>query len=162
MNIKDGDYFNYSYKSGLGPSSDPYWCRDRRCVARTDTDGKIVLIDTYNYWPFKDREYDTDIFTYSGLAREYSNYVTEDKFDLEFICNLNHYEYVKDYDKDDYENVIFVGYECERLWAKPKGQGKSKTAILKKLEGQLAQAHSDKRSAELKIEWITKDIEELK
>lgn len=162
MNIKDGDYFNYSYKTGLGPSTDRYWCRDRRCVARTDNHGDIVLIDTYNYWPFKEREYDTDIFTYSGLAREYSKYVTEDKFDLEFICNLNDYEYVKDYEKDDYENVIFVGYQCDRLWAKPKGAQPSKAAILKKLQGQLQRAHEDLRSAQSSIERITKDIEELK
>lgn len=40
IEIKDGDYFQYSWKSNLGPSSDSYWCRDARCVARTDANGK--------------------------------------------------------------------------------------------------------------------------
>jgi len=162
IDIKDGDYFQYSYKVGLGPSSDPYWCRDRRCVARFDEFGDIVLVDTFDYWPFKDKEYDKEIFTYQGLTKNnYIKYINTHSFDLEFICNLNDYEYVNSYEKDDYENVIYVGYQCEKLWAMPKGQGKSKTAILKKLEVQLEKAYSDQRSAQLNIEWITKQIEDL-
>lgn len=120
MNIKDGDYFSYSCKPNLGTSSDPYWCRDRRCVARTDKHGDTVLIDTYNYWPFNDKgKEDTNIFTHDGLAREYSKYIDVERFDLEFICNLNDYEFVHEYAKDDYEGVVFVGYQCTKKWAKP-------------------------------------------
>lgn len=161
IQIKDGDYFQYSWKSNLGPSSDPYWCRDRRCVARTDKHGDIVLIDTYNYWPFKDGKGDTNIFTHEGLSREYSKYIDEERFDLEFICNLNDYEFVHEYTKDDYEGVVFVGYQCTKKWAKPKGSGVSKAAVLKKLEAQLQRAHEDLRSAEWTIARINEQIEEL-
>ncbi len=161
-NIKDGDYFQYTWKASLGPSSDPYWCRDRKCVARTDNHGDIVLIDTYNYWPFKDGKEDTNIFTHEGLAREYSKYIDVERFDLDFICNLNDYEFVHEYAKDDYEGVVFVGYQCTKKWAKPKGSGVSKTAVLKKLEAQLQRAHEDLRSAEWTITRINEQIEELK
>lgn len=163
MNIKDGDYFQYSWKPTLGPSSDPYWCRDRRCVARTDNHGDIVLIDTYNYWPFNDKgKEDTNIFTHEGLAREYSKYIDVERFELEFICNLNDYEFVHEYAKDDYEGVVFVGYQCTKKWAKPKGSGVSKTAVLKKLEAQLQRAHEDLRSSEWTITRINEQIEGLK
>lgn len=161
MEIKDGDYFSYSWKSGLGPSSDPYWCRDRRCVARESGLG-IVLIDTYNYWPFEDGKEDTNIFTHDGLAREYSKYIDVNRFDLEFICNLSDYEFVHEYSKDDYEGVVFVGYQCTKKWAKLKGSEVSKAAVLKKLEAQLQRAHEDLRSAERTITWINEQIEGLK
>lgn len=161
MQIKDGDYFHYSWKLNLGPSSDPYWCRDRRAVARTDKHGDIVLIDTYNYWPYKDGKEDTDIFTYEGLSREYSKYINTEPVDLEFICNLNDYEFVHEYAKDDYEGVVFVGYQCTKKWAKPKGSEVSKTAVLKKLEAQLQRAHEDLRSAEWIITRINEQIEEM-
>lgn len=162
MEIKDGDYFSYSWKVGKGPNTDPYWCRDGRCVARQDEDGKIRLIDTFNYWPFTGRDYTKEIFTYEGLSREYSKYLDLDRFDLEFICNLNDYEYVKEYDKDDYEGVIFVGYQCTKLWAKPKGSQKSNKAIMAKLEDQLAYYKENKRSAEVNIEWVERQIQDLK
>lgn len=162
MNIKDGDYFSYSWKPGLGPTYDTYWCRDRRCVARTDKHGDIVLIDTFNYWPFKDGKEDTNIFTHEGLAREYSKYIDVERFDLEFICNLNDYEFVHEYAKDDYEGVVFVGYQCTKKWAKPKGSEVSKAAVLKKLEAQLQRAHEDLRSAEWTITRINEQIEEIK
>lgn len=163
MNIKDGDYFSYSWKPNIGTSSDPYWCRDRRCVARTDKHGDTVLIDTYNYWPFNDKgKEDTNIFTHEGLAREYSKYIDVNRFDLEFICNLNDYEFVHEYAKDDYEGVVFVGYQCTKKWAKPKGSGVSKVAVLKKLEAQLQRAHEDLRSAEWTITRINEQIEEIK
>lgn len=162
MLIKDGDYFQYSWKTNLGPSSDPYWCRDRRCVARTDKHGDIVLIDTYNYWPFNDKgKEDTNIFTHEGLSREYSKYIDVERFDLEFICNLNDYEFVHEYAKDDYEGVVFVGYQCTKKWAKPKGSEISKAAVLKKLEAQLQRAHEDLRSAEWTVTRINEQIEEL-
>lgn len=159
--IKDGDYFTYSWKPGFGPSTDSYWCRDRRCVARADQHGDIVLIDTYNYWPFKDREYDTDIFTYEGLAREYSKYVTEDKFDIEFICNLNDYEFIEEWEKDDYDNVVYVGYQCTKKWAKPKGAEVSNSALIKKHKDQLASAVYDKNAAESRIQWINDELNKL-
>lgn len=161
--IKDGDYFQYTWKPNLGPASDPYWCRDRKCVARTDKHGDIVLIDTYNYWPFNNKgKEDTNIFTHEGLAREYSKYIDVERFDLEFICNLNDYEFLNEYAKDDYEGVVFVGYQCTKKWAKPKGNSVSKAAVLKKLESQLQRAHEDLRSAEWNITRINEQIEEMK
>lgn len=151
IDIKDGDYFSYSWKAALGPSSDSYWCRDRRCVARTDRHGDIVLIDTFNYWPFKDRQEDTNIFTYEGLSREYSKYVDLERFDVEFICNLNDYEFVHEYAKDDYEGVVFVGYQCTKKWAKPKGSEISNSALRQKYLKQYQEALYDKKNAEDRI-----------
>lgn len=41
--IKDGDYFQYSWKPSFGPAHDPQWCRDRRCVEEQ----KMVTIRTF-------------------------------------------------------------------------------------------------------------------
>lgn len=161
MSIKDGDYFNYSWKIGRGPSSDSYWCRDRRCVARDDGNGGILIIDTYNYWPFKDGQLNEDIFTLEGLDREYSKYIDTEAFDLEFICNLNDYMFIAEYDKEDYDEVVFVGYQCTKKWAVLKGANKSKTAMIRKFEYKLEQAECDKRSAEWEIEYCKKKIAEI-
>lgn len=160
--IKDGDYFQYSWKPNLGPSSDPYWCRDRKCVARTDNAGDIVLIDTYNYWPFNDKgKEDTNIFTHEGLAREYSKYIDVGRFDLELICNLNDYEFVHEYAKDDYEGVVFVGYQCTKKWAKPKGSEVSKSMVLKKLINERDQLVSDVEYKQWRISQLNEQIGEM-
>jgi len=161
MNIKDGDFFSYSWKTGYDPLSDRYWCRDARCVARADKFGDIVLIDTYNYWPFKDGKEDTNIFTHEGLSREYSKYVNTDSFDLEFICNLDDYEFVSEYEKDDYENVIFVGYQCTRKWAIPRGSVKSNKAIIKKLQKELVDEISKHENAAWRIRKIEEQLSTL-
>lgn len=162
MNIKDGDFFNYSWKSGLGPSSDPYWCRDRKCVARTDSTGDIVLIDTYNYWPFNvGGSLATDIFTYEGLAQDYSKYIDVERFDLEFICNLNDYEFVHDYAKDDYEGVVFVGYQCTKKWAVPKGSEVSNKALLVKYVKEYNDLLSQKEYIESRLLSLSDKIDEL-
>lgn len=160
--IKDGDYFSYSWKSGLGPSSDPYWCRDRKCVARTDNTGDTVLIDTYNYWPFNDKgKEETNIFTHKGLAREYSKYTDVERFNLEFICNLNDYEFVHEYAKDDYEGVVFVGYQCTKKWAKPKGSEVSNAALLKKYVKEYNDLLSQKEYIESRLLSLSDKIDEL-
>ena len=161
MQIKDGDFFQYSWKPNLGPSSDPYWCRDRRCVARTDNHGDIVLIDTYNYWPFKESKEDTNIFTHEGLSREYSKYIDVGRFDLEFICNLNDYEFVHEYAKDDYEGVVFVGYQCTKKWAKPKGSDVSTKALKAKYLAEYQQALYDKQSAENRLSYLDGKLSQL-
>lgn len=162
MEIKDGDYFSYSWKAKLGPSSDPYWCRDCRCVARTDNYGDIVLIDTYNYWPFKDGKEDTDIFTHEGLSREYSKYIDVGRFDLEFICNLNDYEFVHEYAKDDYEGVVFVGYQCTKKWAKPKGSEVSNSMVLKRLIAERDSLTDEIQYKQSRIERLNEQIGEMK
>lgn len=161
MNIKDGDYFSYSWKSELGPVHDPYWCRDARCVARADSTGKIWLIDTYNYWPFKNSEYETEIFSYHGLDREYSKYIDINRFDLEFICNLNDYEFIHEYEKDDYEGVVFVGYQCTKKWAKIKGSEVSNKALLKKYVKEYNDLLSQKEYIESRLLSLSDKIDEL-
>ena len=162
IEIKDGDYFQYSWKSNLGPSSDSYWCRDARCVARTDANGDIWLIDTYNYWPYKDSVEDENIFTYEGLSREYSKYINNEPVDLEFICNLNDYEFVHEYAKDDYEGVVFVGYQCTKKWAKPKGSSVSNSMILNKLIKERDQLVSDIEYKQWRISQLNEQIGDLK
>ncbi len=162
MNIKDSDYFSYTWKVGKAPKTAPYWCRDGQCVARTDKHGDIVLIDTYNYWPFNDKgKEDTNIFTHDGLAREYSKYVNAESFDLEFICNLNDYEFVHEYSKDDYEGVVFVGYQCTKKWAKPKGSEVSKAAVLKEYVKEYNDLLSQKEYIESRLLSLSDNIDEL-
>lgn len=157
--IKDGDYFNYSFKEF---STFGQHCRDMKCVARADQYGDIHLIDTFNYWPFKEGKEDTNIFTFEGLNREYSKYIKNyDKVEFEFICNLNGYEFIQEWEKDDYDDVVYVGYQCTKKWAKPKGTGVSNSALIKKYKDQLASAVYDKSSAESRIQWINEELNRL-
>lgn len=163
MEIKEGDYFSYCWnEKEFSAWSDPYWCRDRRCVATLNKEGKIELIDTFNYWPYDGGELEKEIFTRKGLAREYSRYVDPSKVELTFICNLSNYEFVSEYNKDDYDDVVYVGYQLTKRWAILKGSEKSKSAILSKLHDRLADYESKKQSAEWGIERTLREIEELK
>lgn len=162
MEIKDGDYFSYSWKIGRGPSTDPYWCRDRRCVAK-ELECGIVMFDTYNYC-YDYCSYDEgseEIFSLEALDRDYTKIVDTEAFDLEFICNLNDYEIIK-YDYEDYEGVLSCGYQCTKRYMKPKGSEKSNNMILEKLKRQLGEAEYQKKSAQWDIERITQQMEDLK
>lgn len=161
MEIKDGDYFSYWWKEGRGPSTDPYWCRDRRCVARTNSEGVVELIDTYNYWEYDNPE--EILFHRKGLVREYSRYVDEDKFDIEFICNLNDVKLIKEWEKEDYDKIYNLSYQVgyKKLFAIDKDAKPSKAAILKKLKRKLEEAEYKVNSGNWDISSITKEIEEL-
>lgn len=161
MDIRDGDYFYYSWKEGFGTSSDPYWCRDRKCVARTNPEGEIELVDTYNYWKYNDPE--GTLFSYDGLVREYSRFVTEEKFDLEFICNVDDVEIIEAWEKEDYDNVYNLSYQVgyNKLFAIDKGAIVSNKALRAKYQRELEKAESDKRCAEWDIERYTKLLSEL-
>lgn len=159
--IHDGDYFYYSWKTGKQPATDPYWCRDRKCVARINPEGEIELVDTYNYWKYNDAE--GTLFSYDGLVREYSRFVTEEKFDLEFICNVDDVEVIDAWEKEDYDKVYNLSYQVgyNKLFAIDKGMAKSQSAILKKLQGKLEEAEYQKKSAEWDIERIQRAIQEM-
>mgnify|MGYP001600782138 FL=1 len=161
MIIKDGDFFYYTWKLGKAPETVPYWCRDARCVARTDDSGDIWLVDTYNYWPYKEGKEDPNIFTYEGLSREYSKYINTDLVDLNFICNLNEYRFIDEYTKNDYDGVVFVGYQCTKRWAVLKRSVKSNTAIIKKLQKELEDAIEKHEYAAFRIQQINKELLEV-
>lgn len=155
--IKDGDVFKWNYKddaayrekhSGSGTA---YWCLDQQCFA-TERSGVIYLIDTY--WTDYSAEY---------LGSE-TSYVSPDKVELEFICNLKDIEFIENWEIEDYDKVYNLSRQkhCYKKYAIDKGAQPSKSAILKKLEAKLEKAYSDQRSAELSIEWTIKQIEDLK
>ena len=157
--IKDGDYFHYTFKEWTNHG---HHCRDMKCVARAGRDGDIYLIDTFNYWPFKHGKAEKEIFTLEGLDREYSKYVKNDsKVELEFICNLNDYEYVESWEKDDYDGVVNVTYQCTKQWAKPKGAEVSKKALIAKYQEQMRTAEYEKSTAIARIKWIKEELARL-
>lgn len=158
-NVKDGDYFHYGFKEWTNFG---HHCRDMKCVARADQHGDVYLIDTYNYWPFNGGKKDENIFTLEGLDREYSKYVKNDgKVEFEFICNLNDYEYVESWEKEDYDGVVNVTYQCTKQWAKPRGSGVSSRAMIAKYQEQLRTAEYEKTAAIARIKWIEEELEKL-
>lgn len=155
MSVRDGDIFKWSYKDHKeylkNNRSTAYWCLDQQCFA-TERSGVIYLIDTY--WTDYNSEY---------LGSE-TSYVDPERVELEFVCNLKDIDFIEKWKIEDYDKVYNLSRQKNsyKKYAIDKGAQPSKAAILKKLESQLEKAYSDQRSAELSIEWIIQQIEELK
>lgn len=158
MTIKEGDVFRWHYKNDAEyreqNRTTAYWCLDNQCVA-VNRDDCIYLVDTY--WCGLEPR----------LIGQNDTVLDPEKVDLEFICNTNDVIGLHSWEVEDYDVVYNLSYQkgCYKEYAtdaEAYKRGPSKTAVLKKLEGQLYKAYIDKHSAELSIEWVTKQIEELK
>lgn len=147
--MREGDIYKWYFKNdaeyrakcGGGTA---YWCVDNRCVMKN---GKLV--DTY--WDGVKR------------ASSSSNILDPEKVDLEFICNLNDIEFIKEYQIEDYDKVYNLSHQkgCYKVFAINKGAQISNKALRIKYQKLLEQAEYQKRSAEWDIERYTKLLEEL-
>lgn len=150
MNIKEGDVFRWYYKNDeeyrKKNTGTAYWCMDNQCVVRSGE-----LVDTY--WDGVD------------LTRLSSNssFLSLDKVDLKFICNINDVEFIKEYQIEDYDKVYNLSHQkgCYKVFAIDKGAQVSNKALLIKYYRLLEEAQYQKRSAERDIERYTNLIEEL-
>jgi hypothetical protein len=148
--MKEGDVYKWYYKNDAeyrrNNSSTAYWCMDNRCIVRNGE-----LVDTY--W---------DGVDLNRLSSN-SSYLNPDKVDLEFICNVNDLEFIKEYQIEDYDKVYNLSYQkgCYKLFAIDKGAKVSNKALHAKYARLLEEAQYQKRSAEWDIERYTKLIEEL-
>jgi len=161
MEIREGDYFRWNYKTDelnnqrkyWSSNNLIYWCKDQKCVARFNQyEGKILLEDTYWRGPF-DQISNSNVFV-----------VSPDRVDLEFICNLNEVRLINSYDKEDYDVVYDLSHQhySYKQYAVPKYAEKSNKAILNKLEKELERANWEKKCIESSIESLSLQIEEIK
>lgn len=157
MNIKEGDVFRWYYKNDQEyrekNRTTAYWRMDNQCVA-INRDDCIYLVDTY--WCGLEPK----------LIGQNDTVLDSEKVDLEFICNTNDVIGLHSWEVEDYDVVYNLSYQkgCYKEYAtdaEAYKKGPSKTAVLKKLEGQLQRAHEDLRSAEWTIKRINEQIEEL-
>lgn len=134
----------YRAKCGGGTA---YWCMDNRCVVKNGE-----LVDTY--WD-----------GVNSLLRtsSNSNILNPEKVDLEFICNLDDIEFIKEDQIEDYDRVYNLSHQkgCYRVFAIDKGSQVSKGALRAKYQRLVEKAESIKRCAEWDIEYYSKLIEEL-
>ena len=150
MDLREGDIFKWYYKNDSeyrrNNQSTAYWCMDNQCVVRSGE-----LVDTY--W---------DGVDLSRLSSN-SNFLDIDKIDLEFICNLDDIEFIREYQVEDYDKVYNLSYQksCYKVFAIDKGAQVSKKALRAKYVRKLEEAEYRKRSAEWDIQSYTKSIEEL-
>jgi len=151
--MKDGDVFRWYYKNDIeyrqkhAGSGTAYWCMDNQCVYR---EGK-GLIDTY----------------WSGLGGKYSSncekYVSEEEADLEFICNLNEVEVIREGSKDEYDKVYDLSHQkgSYKVYAVDRGVGKSKKATLAKKKQELAEVKRKLEYLQREVVWLAEEIKEL-
>lgn len=151
FNLREGDIFKWYYKDDSeyrrNNQSTAYWCMDNQCVVKNGE-----LIDTY--WDGVN-----SLLTTSTHAVR----LDIDKIDLEFICNLDEIEFIKEYQVEDYDRVYNLSYQksCYKVFAIDKGAQVSKKALRAKYLRKLEEAEYRKRSAEWDIQSYTKSIEEI-
>lgn len=149
--LHEGDVYRWYYKDHdtyvKNNTSTAYWCMDNKCVVKNGE-----LLDTYWDGP-------------CSLMQTSSNskILDPDRVDLEFICNLDEIEFIKDYQVEDYDNVYNLSYQkgCYKMFAIDKGAQVSNKALRAKYSRQLEEAESNKRYAEYDIQRYTKLIDEL-
>lgn len=150
--LKDGDVYKWYYKDDLEyrrkcSGGTAYWCMDNRCVVINGD-----LVDTY--WDG----------VYNPLRTSSNSTILDPKkVDLEFICNLNDIEFIKEYQIEDYDKVYNLSHQkgCYKVFAIDKGAQVSNKALRTKYSKLLEQAEYQKRSAEYDIERYKNLILEL-
>ena len=142
VSLREGDVYKWYYKNDaeyrakcVGGTA--YWCMDNLCVVK---DGKLV--DTY--WDG----------VHLNKFSSGSAILDPEKVDLEFVCNLNDVEFIKEYQIEDYDKVYNLSYQkgCYKVFAIDKGSQVSNKALRVKYSKLLEQAEYQKRSAEWDIE----------
>lgn len=149
--MREGDIYKWYYKNdseyrakcGGGTA---YWCMDNCCVVKSGE-----LVDTYWAGVHPDR------------FSSNSTILDPEKVDLEFICNLNDIEFIKEYQIEDYDKVYNLSHQkgCYKVFAIDKGAQVSKKALRAKYHKLLVEAEYQKRSAEWDIERYRNLILEL-
>lgn len=149
--MKEGDVYYWQYKDHeeyceRNPSI-AYWCLDRKAVVYNGE-----LVDTY--WEG----------VYNPLRTSSNSTILDpEKVDLEFVCNLNDIEFIKEYQIEDYDKVYNLSHQkgyC-KVFAIDKGSQVSNKALRAKYSKLLEQAEYQKRSAEWDIERYIKLLEDL-
>ena len=150
MKLREGDIYKWYFKNDAeyrrnNPST-AYWCMDNLCVVK---DGKLV--DTY--WDG----------VHLNKFSSGSAILDPEKVDLEFVCNLNDVEFIKEYQIENYDKVYDLSYQkgYYKLFAIDKGAQVSKKALRAKYLRELEEAEYRKLRAEWDIERYRKAIEEL-
>lgn len=126
MNIKIKDVYKFQYNvESLKNISYPYHCFDGMLVVKDTTSG-LLLVDTY--W-----NSDNKYFTLQEAL---------EKGTLEYICNLDDVEYIKEYELNYYddEDIINLSYQHSSYarYAILKGVKKSKNKMMRVLKDKLS------------------------
>lgn len=150
MSLREGDVYEWYYKDDVeyrkkSPST-AYWCMDNQAVV---VNGELV--DTY--WRGVNKEF----------VGQDDKVLNPELVDLTFVCNINDVEFIKEYEKDDYDVVYDLSHQkrCYKVFAIDKGAQVSNKALLVKWQYKLEQALSEKRMAEYSIENAQEEISKL-
>lgn len=156
MSIKPGDVFRFSWHYDESKQhTDRMWCFDGKLVAHQAGDG-ILLVDTY--WDGGQR-------VHSDAGKRFTPEEAFKAGSLEFICNLNDVEPVKDYecrwyDKEDLFDLSYQ-HRCYGRYMKRKGAKKSKEAMRRALAEDRREVEENLRAAVHKLEWIARSLQQI-
>ena len=144
--INEGDVFNFSYKPEIREKmSYPDHCFDGQLVARKNSDGEIVLIDTY--WGSSDRHFTI------GEAEEKG--ILTFRFNIGEVENTNE-DVERYYKKEDWFNFSHQ-HGCYKRFVVRKGAKKDKEIMLNAIGEKLREKHEKIKSLSWDIQRLGED-----
>lgn len=150
--LKLNDYYNFRYNEAETKRIfEPYHCFDGKLIVKENYKKEFILVDTY--WSSSDNR----TFTLERALNEGT---------LEFVCNLDDVEEIKQYDLIYYadEDLFNLSYQhgCYKRYAKRKGAVRSREKMLRIIKERISEAEYKLRSAQNSIEQLNKVFEEVK
>jgi len=150
--MKERDYYSFRYNTEYTQNAfEPYHCFDGRLIAKKDSSGRIILVDTY--W-------------ISSSNRTFTWKEAKTQGSLEFICNLNNVDDTHEGNLIYYSDrdIFDLSYQhgCYKKYAIRKGADRSKTKILSVLKNKITDAEWKIASSKREIETALKNIGEIK
>ena len=151
-NIKELDVFRFIYKPLDNSKSYDMrsHCFDGQLIARKNSDGQLILKDTY--WS-------------SGDGVKFTLEEAQEKGTLTFICNLNDVTEIKEHEQCYYadDDIFNLSYQhnCYRRFMVKKSAVRNREKMLKVLYSQLAEQKSKIESSIRTIENISVNISKV-
>lgn len=148
IKVNERDVFEFTYSDKYKESHknlDLNHCFDGQLIARKQSDGSFILVDTY--------------WTCGSYSRRFTISEALEQGDLKFKCNLDDVENCSKYELKYYreEDIIDLStqHHCYESYAKKKGAQRSKVVMLAYIDYEIGKKEHD-------ISWAQRQIELLK
>lgn len=151
ITLKLNDYYTFRYNEiETKRIFEPYHCFDGKLIVKENHKKELILVDTY--WLSSDNR----TFTLERALNEGT---------LEFVCNLDDIEEIKQYELIYYadEDLFNLSYQhgCYKRYAKRKGALRSREKMLRIIKERISEAEYKLRSAQSSIEQLNKVYKEV-
>ncbi|MGJ0846534.1 hypothetical protein ACR77J_07590 [Tissierella praeacuta] len=159
MELKLGDIYSFRYKYEYikDKAGDPYHCLDGQLIVKKDINDKLYLQDTYWGGISLDDDYDSRVFTLESALK---------LGELEFICNIENIERIKEYEMDFYadEDAFNLSHQhrCYKAYYKKKDSQKCPKKMEEVLLYKIERAKSEIKSKEIDINRFRRELETVR